>query len=309
MENNPFVSVIIPNYCHARYLDERIQSVLNQTYANFEVIILDDCSSDNGASKEVIEKYRNNSYVSQIVYNGQNSGSTFKQWQKGFQLAKGNLIWIAESDDKCDPTLLETLVEGFVKYDNVTISYCASQIIDGEGYYKNVPLVGNVAHEFYEGMDFIRHEMSWRNSIPNASAVVFRKEVAQSVNPQYMNYLAAGDRLFWIELCEKGNVFHSSKPLNYFRKHGENVTPRCYRNGITMTEDYHINRYLEKNHYLSIMQILGARCHYQSTIERGEFDSLEIRKNVMRLWNCQGLLPNSLLSRFLKLYNILRGRR
>lgn len=306
MNINPLVSVIIPNYCHARYLDERIQSVLNQTYTHFEVIILDDCSPDDGASKEVIERYRGNPHISQIVYNEQNSGSTFKQWQKGFRLAKGELIWIAESDDKCEPTLLEALVNGFVKYDNVAISYCASLVIDGDGNNKNVPFVGNVAHEFYEGKNFISHEMSWCNGIPNASAVVFKKEVALSVNPQYMNYVAAGDRLFWIELCEKGNVFHSSEPLNYFRKHGDNVTPRCYRNGTTMTEDYHINRYLEKNHYMSIMQILGARCHYQSTIYRGEFDSPEIRKNVMRLWNCHGLLPYSLLFRFLKLYNTLR---
>jgi glycosyltransferase involved in cell wall biosynthesis len=54
--NNPLVSVIIPNYNHARFLDERIQSILNQTYQNFEVIILDDKSSDN--SVEVINKYK-----------------------------------------------------------------------------------------------------------------------------------------------------------------------------------------------------------------------------------------------------------
>lgn len=88
--NNPLVSVIIPNYCHARYLDERITSVLNQTYENFEVIILDDCSPDDGASKAVIEKYSDNSHISHIVFNEQNSGSTFKQWNKGFQLSKGN---------------------------------------------------------------------------------------------------------------------------------------------------------------------------------------------------------------------------
>ena len=306
MKNNPLVSVIIPNYCHARYLDERITSVLNQTYQNFEVIILDDCSPDDGESKAVIEKYRDNTHVSKIVYNEVNSGSTFKQWEKGFQFSKGELVWIAESDDKCEPDLLEKLVDGFQKYDNVVVSYCSSKIIDGEGKDKKVPLVGNVSKEFYNGKQFISQEMSWCNSIPNASAVVLRKEAALQIDKQYMNYVAAGDRLFWIELCEHGNVFHTKEPLNYFRKHGDNVTPRCYRNGTTMTEDYHINRYLEKNHYLSIMQILGARCHYQSTIYRGEFDSPEIRKNVMRLWNCHGLLPYSLLFRFLKLYNTLR---
>ena len=94
------VSIIVPNYNHEKYLDERIQSILNQTYQDFEIIILDDCSTDN--SKFVIEKFRNNEHVSHIVYNEQNSGSTFKQWERGFELAKGELIWIAESDDSCD---------------------------------------------------------------------------------------------------------------------------------------------------------------------------------------------------------------
>lgn len=99
INNEPLVSVIIPNYNHARFLDERIQSVLNQTYQNFELIILDDKSTDNGL--EVINKYKDDSHISHIVVNEENSGSPFKQWHKGFELAKGDWIWLAESDDSC----------------------------------------------------------------------------------------------------------------------------------------------------------------------------------------------------------------
>ena len=91
--NKPLVSVIIPNYCHSQFLAQRIESVLNQTYQNFEVIILDDCSPDAGASKAVIEKYRGNPHVSHIVYNEENSGSTFKQWNNGIALSKGEYCW------------------------------------------------------------------------------------------------------------------------------------------------------------------------------------------------------------------------
>ena len=118
---HPLVSVIIPNYNHALYLDERIQSVLNQSYGRFEVIILDDLSKDN--SREVMEKYRDHPHVSHIVYNTENSGSTFKQWAKGFALAKGELIWIAESDDSCSPELLQKLVAEFEKDDDLVLAY------------------------------------------------------------------------------------------------------------------------------------------------------------------------------------------
>ena len=93
MSNQPLVSVIIPNYNHARFLDERIKSVLGQTYQNIEVIILDDCSTDN--SREVIEKYRSNPKVTKIVYNEKNTGKPFQQWNKGMELAAGNIIWLS----------------------------------------------------------------------------------------------------------------------------------------------------------------------------------------------------------------------
>jgi glycosyltransferase involved in cell wall biosynthesis len=104
----PSVSVIIPNYNHARFLSERIESVLQQSFTDFECIVLDDGSTDN--SRGIIEGYaardaRIKFYPSQI-----NSGSPFVQWNKGVQLAKHDLIWIAESDDSCDADLLASLV-------------------------------------------------------------------------------------------------------------------------------------------------------------------------------------------------------
>ena len=117
----PLVTVIIPNYNHAKYLRQRIDTVLNQTYTSFEVIILDDCSTDN--SKDIILSYKDNPHISNIVLNSENSGSTFKQWNKGFELAKGDYIWIAESDDYCDLNLLELLITQIQKYSQSSIVY------------------------------------------------------------------------------------------------------------------------------------------------------------------------------------------
>jgi glycosyltransferase involved in cell wall biosynthesis len=104
----PLLAVIIPNYNHAPYLEQRIESVLKQTFQDMEVIILDDCSTDN--SKNIIERYRNHPKVSTVLYNKVNSGNTFKQWKKGIEQARGTWIWIAESDDWCEPTFLEEVL-------------------------------------------------------------------------------------------------------------------------------------------------------------------------------------------------------
>src|SRR5258708_17607669 len=74
-ETAPTVSVIVPNYNHARYLRKRIESLLRQTYQDFEVILLDDCSTD--VSREVLASYQDNPRV-RVEYNAENSGSVFK---------------------------------------------------------------------------------------------------------------------------------------------------------------------------------------------------------------------------------------
>ena len=129
--SNPLVSVIIPNYNHARYLEQRLDSVLNQTYQNFEVIILDDHSTDN--SLEVINRYKDNPHIKQIVVNETNSGSTFKQWDKGIHLATGDIIWIAESDDYCELNLLDELVRIYTSKPDMAYVYTTSIMVDENG--------------------------------------------------------------------------------------------------------------------------------------------------------------------------------
>ena len=124
----PLVSVIVPNYNHERFLQERIDSILNQSYTHFELIILDDCSTDN--SMEVINQYKDEPRLKMVVKNEKNSGSPFNQWNKGIRLAQGDLIWIAESDDACSPDFLATMVKKHLEHPDAVIAFCRSQIIN-----------------------------------------------------------------------------------------------------------------------------------------------------------------------------------
>lgn len=218
------ISVIIPNYNHSEYLEQRIESILNQTIQDFEIIILDDCSSDG--SKNIIEKYRNNPKVTKIIYNSNNSGSTFKQWKLGLQIATFPLIWIAESDDFSHPLFLETALKTFEMIPDLTLFFCNSLVVDQDGssLNKDTSSYGSTftpnlfTDNFYmPGKEFIFKILSNKNMIQNASAVVFKKEHALSSVAETLNYKLCGDWLFWILLLMNGKIFYSNKKLNYFR--------------------------------------------------------------------------------------------
>ena len=126
----PTVSVIVPNYCHAPYLEQRIESILQQTFQDFELILLDDCSTDG--SREILERYRNHPKVSGIFYNERNSGSPFKQWKKGLSKATGDYVWIAESDDFSSPCFLERCVRILDTRPDCSIVFTSSYIVESQ---------------------------------------------------------------------------------------------------------------------------------------------------------------------------------
>jgi glycosyltransferase involved in cell wall biosynthesis len=238
------VSVIIPNYNHAPFLERRIESVLYQTYQEFEVIILDDCSTDN--SREILTKYCNHPKVAKLLFNNENSGSTFKQWEKGIALAKGEWIWIAESDDWCEPTLLETLVSGID--DNVTMCYCGSMALRNN----QVEFIGHgtAFEQYWNGLDFIKNKMLEGNAVFNASMAIFRKESVSVVPSSFNGFKYCGDLLFWIAVASQGLVFESARILNYFIKHPKDVSTNALINGLAYSELLPIYNYLLDSKYI-----------------------------------------------------------
>lgn len=227
-----FVSVIIPNYNHAQYLQQRIESVLNQTYQNFEIIILDDCSTDN--SRDIIEQYRNHPKVSHIVYNQQNGGTSYKQWYKGIEFAKGDIIWIAESDDWCDYKLLDVLVP-FFEDKTVSIAYSQTLYIYNNKFEKTDK--NAITFEKYNGKDFIKDKMLGGNSLVNASSILFRKDFYEEVKHSgFVDLKLAGDWLLWIQIMNNHSIVSVNNQLNYCRRHSTNATGRFRAQGYDFTE-------------------------------------------------------------------------
>jgi hypothetical protein len=198
------VSVIVPNYRHAAFLEDRLRSVFEQTVRPHEIIVLDDASPDD--SVDVIRRMAPSSPVPiRVIVNQENSGSTFKQWMKGFEAASGDLIWIAESDDCAHPEFLERLLPEFHDRD-VALAYCQSALIGPEGQLWAPDFLGHtddISPERWrsrysaDGAFEAEFALSQKNTIPNASAVVFRRSERLSFAEELAGMRFAGDWLFY----------------------------------------------------------------------------------------------------------------
>ena len=271
----PRISVIIPNYNHGLYLKQRIDSVLSQTFQDFEVIILDDCSPDD--SKEIIETYRGHPKVSYIVYNEKNSGSTFKQWDKAIALSKGEWIWIAESDDWCEPDFLASVLTNDEK---VSISFAQTYICNQNtgNYYAGYSGFGLT--DQMEGAYFVKNKMLPYNGIWNASQAIFRRSYFYQISPKYLEFRFCGDWIFWVELALLGDVKICGKFLCYFRKHDADVTSRVTKSGLRYLEEVQALEYFKTLPQLEVDEAMFRPHFYKVFQERNsipekDFQSLK----------------------------------
>jgi glycosyltransferase involved in cell wall biosynthesis len=229
----PAVSVIIPNYNHARYLQKRLESVFEQTFKDFEVILLDDASTDG--SMEMLNKYAHHADV-RIVRNEGNSGSPFKQWLKGLDMARADIVWIAESDDISEPRFLESLLPAFVNPE-VKLAYANSHVIDEHdrvtGDYANGEYLTSLSHTKWKSSYLtsasgeINDGLGVKDTILNISAVLFRKPAfGEEFRKTLEGMRIAGDWYFIANVIKDGKVHYDAAKLNYHRRHAESVIGR-----------------------------------------------------------------------------------
>lgn len=249
--NIPKVSVVIPNYNHAPFLEKRINSVLRQTFQDLEIICLDDASTDN--SIEVISRFADLPNF-RFIPNQANSGSVFRQWNKGFREARGKYIWIAESDDYADERFLETLIAALEANPSVGVAYCQSWVIDENDVRKFI-----IEHQ-REHIDRNRWLSSFINTgqdecsryfilgcmINNASSALVRRSVVESIGYADENWRIAGDWIFWAKMLLASDIAFVAEPLNFWRQHSGTVRSSTSRNGRMIQESYDASRYISE---------------------------------------------------------------
>lgn len=234
------VSVIVPNYNYAKYLRRRILSIGQQIYPIYELIVLDDASTDD--SKRVIkeavaEASRMKPEMKiKLVWNKENSGKAISQWIKGTEEATGDYIWIAEADDVARRDFLSEVMKGFEKDPDVVLAYSESAVINKYGILmmpnfrrsRDKEGTGRFKNSYIRaGKKEIEEIMAIRCTIPNVSAAVFKN------TPELHKYLKlaekfeqVGDWYLYVRLLENGKIFYNKKSLNLFRVHKGSATKR-----------------------------------------------------------------------------------
>jgi glycosyltransferase involved in cell wall biosynthesis len=267
------ISVIVPNYNYERYLEERLTSIINQTYPIYELILLDDKSTDG--SIILAEKFKQNKFLDLKMFNNEfNSGSVFKQWEKGVSISKGDYIWIAEADDLCENTFLEKNVESFDDED-VVLSYSQSKQIDENGkiiaenyfgYTNDIDVDKWKKKYIVQGKDEISNAMVIKNTIPNVSSVVFKKYDISQIVDELNCFKIAGDWFFYVWLLEKGKIAYIPNSLNMHRRHTNSVT-------VSENKELHLNEIIKMQDYISnkflVDKNVQARMHeYRKYVEK-----------------------------------------
>ncbi len=215
----------MPNYNHLRYLEERLNSILHQSFKNFECIMLDDASSDD--SVIILKEYQSKDSRFKLVQNDINSGSTFEQWNQGISLASGKYIWVAESDDFSDLSFLDKLISRLEENNSLSLAYSQSIIVNESS---QVITSWNFDSSIFDnsfsmdGIRFVTDYLLFSNVIPNASAVIFRRDLFEDVGRASPVLKSNGDWILWIKMLLKGDIYFESTPLNFFRKHDFSVT-------------------------------------------------------------------------------------
>ena len=252
------VSVIVPNYNHSKYLRQRIDSILNQTCRDFELLILDDFSNDD--SRSIIDDYVSRFPGIMHFYNRSNSGSPFIQWDQGVKRAKGEFIWISESDDFAEPVFLERSLAVLESNRNIGLVYCDSKVTDEQnkteylisGY--KVKLYGErwAGNYFNEGLNELSEYLCLSNTINNVSGVLFRKSkyIEAGLADYSMNY--CGDWFLYVRMMMISDVAYLADPLNTIRIHSGSTCHQYFVKSTYFLEVLRVYRFTAKSINLSL---------------------------------------------------------
>lgn len=221
----PKISIVFTSYNHKEFLRQALDSLINQTFKEFELIVVDDCSTDG--SQEVLKSYHDPRI--RLFLNEKNSGSYVKSSNFGASKAVAPYILFAQCDDWAEPTQLERLVDCMETH-RVGVVYSCSNMVDEKGTFMRTDFDGRLPSfkkkcatdtviEKKEAMYYLLDSCI----IPNLSAALIKKSLFDELKGLPDNYLVLADWDFWLRMSLVSDFYYIREPLNNFRQHSTTI--------------------------------------------------------------------------------------
>lgn len=215
----PKVSVLLTSYNHGQFIRESIESILNQTYKDFELFVVDDCSSDN--SWDIIQEYAKKDERIVPIRHPYNQGSSGID-KKVYDM-KGDYVAIAHCDDAWKVEKLEKQVQVLDENPNITACFTLVDVIDDEG--KLLSDDRHVHHHVFEQdnktrYEWLRHFFYNGNCLCHPSLLI-RKTAYTEMKITTKGLSGLPDFCQWIRVCKKADIYILQERLTKFRTHND----------------------------------------------------------------------------------------
>ncbi|MDE5096162.1 MAG: glycosyltransferase [Trichodesmium sp. St11_bin5] len=221
INNFPKVTVCLPTYNSGEFLRYAIDSILEQTFTDFELIISDDCSTDN--TPEIIRSYLEKDSRIQYLQNSHNLG-LFPNWNRCLESASGEYITVFAQDDVMLPKNLEQKVKILEKYQNVGLVTSSIMVVDSDNNYLNWDWANYDEDSLVNGEEWVKKNLGKANPIC-CPFVLIRRYILEKVGGKFNdNYLFAGDLELWLRIALVADLYFVKEILGYYRWHKENKT-------------------------------------------------------------------------------------
>ena len=248
----PLISIIIPSYNRANLLIRSINSALNQTYKNFELIVVDDGSTDN--TKKLLEPYIN---AKKIKYFYQKNRGPSSAKNMGMKSAKGDYLAFLDSDDEWLPKKLEKQLELFERSTNPNLGFvgCNSLIINEKNNKKQIYKTPRKKNAFYA--------LLVNNFIWSCSSIMIKGSIIDQIGFFDENLSIGEDWDMWIRITQKYDFDFVDEPLFKYYVHNANIT-----NAITIRKKEKYLQYISDKYikyFENNPKLYSRRLRYDGT--------------------------------------------
>ena len=209
--NSPLFSVLIANYNNGQYLEECLQSVYKQTYTNWEIVIVDDGTTDS-VSKKIYTTLKDNPKI-RVFFNKKNMGCGYTK-RRCVAEAKGTICGFLDPDDTITATAIEVMIKTHLQYPNISLAYSKHYVCDenleikmSQSYSRQIP--NHLSHLIFPG---ISHFATFKLSY-------YKK--TSGINP---NIKRAVDQDLYLKLEEVGKTLFINKFMYYYRQHSSGIS-------------------------------------------------------------------------------------